>query len=122
MTDFDKFREAAEEIKLDDLQKQKILEACKGKKRRRINYPALAAVAACLIITVAVFSPGFYLKAGAPADTAENEAAAEDFFLADEDVNYYSAQSSNLSGSGDLKSDTEYVVEDWAWSIFDAEG
>lgn len=122
MTGFDKFREAAEEIKLDDLQKQKILEACKGKKRRRINYTVLAAAAACLVITVAVFSPGFYLKAGAPADMAENEAAAEDFFLADQDVNYYSAQSSNLSGSGDLKSDTEYVVEDWAWSIFDAEG
>lgn len=122
MTGFDKFREAAEEIKLDDLQKQKILEACKGKKRRRINYTVIAAAAACLVITVAVFSPGFYLKAGAPADMAENEAAAENYYLADEDINYYSAQSGNLSGSGDLKSDTAYIVEDWAWSIFDAEG
>ncbi|MBR5562220.1 MAG: hypothetical protein IKW12_03630 [Clostridia bacterium] len=122
MTEFDKFREAAEEIKLDDLQKQKILEACKGKKRRRINYTALAAAAACLVITVAVFSPGFYLKAGAPADMAENEAAAEDIFLADQDVNYYSAQSDSLSGGADLKNDTALIVEDWAWSIFDAEG
>lgn len=122
MTEFDKLREAAEEIKLDDLQKQKILEACKGKKRRRINYPVLAAAAACLVITVAVFSPGFYLKAGAPADMAENEAAAEDIFLADQDVNYYSAQSDNLSDGADLKNDTAHIVEDWAWSIFDAEG
>ena len=122
MTNFDKLKEAAEEIKLDDLQKQKILEACKGKKRRKINYTALAAAAACLVITVAVFSPGFLMKAGAPADMAENEAAAEDIFLADQDVNYYSAQSDNLSGGADLKNDTALIVEDWAWSIFDAEG
>lgn len=125
MTDFDKFREAAEEIKLDDLQKQRILDACKGKKRRRINYPALAAAAACLVITVAVFSPGFYLKAGAPADTAENEAAAEDFILADRESPFYSeqkAESGNLSGSGDLKDAAGYVVEEWGRVVFDAEG
>ena len=57
MADFDKLREAAEEIKLDDLQKQRILEACKGKKRRKVNYAALATVAAMRVITVAVFSP-----------------------------------------------------------------
>ncbi len=125
MTDFDKLREAAEEIKLGDLQKQKILEVCKGKKRRRINYPALAAVAACLVITVAVFSPGFYLKAGAPADMAENEAAAEDFILADQESPFYSeqkAESGNLSGSGDLKDAGGYVAEEWGRIVFDAEG
>ncbi len=61
MTGLDKLKDAAEEIKLDDLQKQKILEACKGKKRRRINYAALAAAAAMLVITVAVFSPAFLM-------------------------------------------------------------
>ncbi len=99
MTEFDKLKDAAEEIKLDDLQKQKILEACKGKKRRRINYTALAAAAAMLVITVAVFSPGFLMKAGAPAGMMENEAAAEDIIIADGDYDLFSDSSAQISNS-----------------------
>lgn len=125
MTDFDKLREAAEEIKLDDLQKQKILEACKGKKRRKINYAALAAVAAVLVVTVVLFSPGFLMKAGAPADSAENEAAAEDFYFADEDIKNYSAdvysQSAN-SSVGENGKFTYTVDECTSVIFFDADG
>lgn len=121
MTDFDKLREAAEEIKLDDLQKQRILEACKGKKRRRINYTALATVAAVLVITVAVFSPGFLMQAKM-ADTAENEAAVEDF-IADQEINFYSdkvySQNSGNSENGDGK--YTYTVNEHAQTVFDAD-
>lgn len=105
MTDFDKLREAAEEIKLDDLQKQKILEACKDKKRKKINYAAIAAAAAVLGVAVGLFSPGFLMKAGAPVDMAENEAAVEDFFLADEEINLVSDVYTQYSASenGDAK-------------------
>ena len=125
MTDFDKLKEAAEEIKLDDLQKQKILEACKGKKRRKINYTALAAAAACLVITVAVFSPGFLMKAGAPADMAENEAVAEDMLVADEELKYFSDSSAQLNGSqnqenGDIN--YSYTADGHKNPVFDADG
>lgn len=125
MTEFDKLKEAAEEIKLDDLQKQKILEACKGKKRRKINYTALAAAAAMLVITVAVFSPGFLLKAGAPADMAENAAAVEDMFVADKDYGLFSDNSAQLNNSpnsenGDSK--YTYTAAEYTQVIFDADG
>ncbi len=123
MTEFDKIKEAAEEIKLDDLQKQKILEACKDKKRRKINYAALAAAAAMLVITVAVFSPGFLLKAGAPADMAENEAAAEDMIVADEDFDFFSDSSAQKSDSLNAENgDGKYVytANEYTQVIFDA--
>lgn len=128
MNDFDKLREAAEEIKLDDLQKQKILEACKGKKRRRINYAAIAGIAAMLVISFAVFSPGFLMQAKM-ADTAENEAAIEDYFLADQDNDsLYSdklfSQNSSVSGNGSEPEAGEVftVTDECTQIIFDAEG
>lgn len=123
MTEFDKLREAAEEIKLDDLQKQKILDACKNKKRRRINYTAIGAVAAVLVITVVAFSPGFYLKAGAPADMMENEAAAEDYLVADQDGNFYSDEKSQHQISGGSENGSySYTVDGYKCVIFDADG
>lgn len=121
MTDFDKIKEAAEEIKLDDLQKQKILKACKGKKRRKINYTAIAAAAAMLVITVAVFSPGFLMKAGAPADMAENEAVAEDMFAADEDYDLFSdsIQSQNSASSENGNGKYTYTAGEYTQIIFD---
>ncbi len=125
MTDFDKLREAAEEIKLDDLQKQRILEACKGKKRKKINYAALATVAAVLVITVVVFSPGFLLKAGAPADNAANEMEAEDFYYtADEDIKYYSdtvcSQNSGSAAKGEENG--SYTAGGYTQLVFNAKG
>lgn len=123
MTDFDKLREAAEEIKLDDLQRQRILEACKGRKRRKINYTAVAGIAAVLVITVAVFSPGFLFRAKM-ADTAENEAAVEDYYFADQDVGMLAdgafSQNSANDENGDQK--TEYTVDECTQVLFDAEG
>ncbi|MBQ2903135.1 MAG: hypothetical protein IJE48_01925 [Clostridia bacterium] len=111
MTDFDKLREAAEEIKLDDLQKQRILEACKGKKRRRINYTAVAGIAAALIVTVVVFSPGFLMKAK-EADSAVNEAAVEDYHAADQEMQVIlsdGAYSQHSAESGNGSADNKYA-------------
>lgn len=127
MTDFDKLREAAEEIKLDDLQKQRILEACKGKKRRKINYTAVAGVAAVLVVTLAVFSPGFFFRAK-EADSAANEAAPENYYAADQEAtdengllydNVYSQHSASV-GNGDGK--YAYTVDECTQLIFSAEG
>lgn len=126
MNDFDKFREAAEEIKLDDLQKQRILEACKGRKRRKINYTAVAGIAAVLVISFAVFSPGFLMRAGM-ADKAANEAVPENYYAADQDVaeedvllydEVYSQYSAS-GGNGDGK--YTYTVDECTQIIFDAE-
>ncbi len=68
MNDYYKLKQAAEEIKLDDLQKQKILNACQGKKRRKIRYPAIASAAVIIIVVAVLVSPGFILRAGSPAD------------------------------------------------------
>lgn len=125
MNDFDKFREAAEEIKLDDLQKQRILEACKGRKRRKINYTAVAGIAAVLVISFAVFSPGFLMRAK-EADVMSNEAVAEDYYAADQEAadengflydNAYS-QNSLCGGKGDGK--YTYTVNECTQIIFDA--
>ena len=115
-------KDAAEEIKLDDLQKQKILESCKGKKRKKINYSALAAAAAMLVITVAVFSPGFLLKAG--SDMQENAVAEEDMFVADEDFNLFADNESQIiisqnSENGDSK--YTYTADEYTHSVFDSE-
>ncbi len=125
MTEFDKIKEAAEEIKLDDLQKHEILEVCKGKKRKKVNYSVIAAAAAMLVITVAVFSPGFLLKAGAPADMMENEAVVEDTLGADEDSDLFSdvkAQVSDSLNSENGSSKYSYTADEVTQVIFDAEG
>lgn len=124
MTDFDKLREAAEEIKLDDLQKQRILEACKNKKRKKINYTAIAAVAAVLVITVAVFSPGFLMKAGAPMEMMKNDSAAENVILADREPNLFSdseVQLENSIHSADENGNYK-IADECTQIIFDAEG
>ena len=124
MTEFDKFKEAVQEIKLDDLQKQKILAACKNKKRRKINYTALAAVAAMLVITVAVFSPGFLMKAGAPMEKADNYFAEEDMIAAGDSDNLFSDSSAHLSDSiaSGIENGNYKVVDEFTQVVFDAEG
>lgn len=118
MTEFEKIKDAAEEIKLDDLQKQKILEACKGKKRRKTNFAALAATAAILIISVAVFSPGFLMKAG--SDMAQNEAAADDMIVEEEAFDILCDEDVKVNYSASSNGETKYYITDeYTQSLFD---
>ncbi len=83
--DFDKIKPAVEEITLTDLQRQKILSACKDKKKK-FNYKPLVAVAAAFVIVVIMAAPGFLIKAGMSTkedgmvNTFADMEAAEDYF------------------------------------------
>ena len=82
--DFEKLKFAAEEIKLSDSEKQKLIDVCEAsktlKKKKRF-VPAIVAAAAALVLVL--FSPGFLFQAKM-ADSAEQENAAADYeFLAD---------------------------------------
>lgn len=53
--DFDKIKPAVEEIRLSGKQKEDILNACKGKKKK-FNFKPLATVAAVLVLTFGFFT------------------------------------------------------------------
>lgn len=91
--DFDKIRPAVEEIALDDIQKARILNACKSKKRK-FNYKPLVGIAAAVAITVALFSPGFLFRASKSSENMEADSAE------------------NGKGSYELYADQEIAVDD----------
>ena len=68
--DFDKIRPAVEEIALDDIQKAKILDSCKNKKRKFNYKPIVGIVASAAAITLVLASPGFLFRATKADDTA----------------------------------------------------
>ncbi|MEE1012572.1 MAG: hypothetical protein U0L11_11135, partial [Acutalibacteraceae bacterium] len=72
--DFDKIRPAVEEIALDDIQKAKILNSCKNKKRKFNYKPIVGIVASAAVITLVLASPGFLFRA------SEADESPEDFF------------------------------------------
>ncbi len=87
--DFDKIKPAVEEIALDDIQKAKILNSCKNKKRKSKLMPLSGIAAAAAVITVVLASPGFLFRASAPDKNAADSAAGvkEEYDLyAEEDV------------------------------------
>lgn len=72
--DFDKIKPAVEGIELSDKQKEDILNACKGRKRK-FNYKPLATVAAVLAITLVYFGmTGNLFGAKMANDTGDNYA------------------------------------------------
>lgn len=108
--DFSKIKPAVEEISLTEEQKEQIINACNGKKRK-FNYMPLVAAAAAITIVVALFSPGFLFRSKT-ADSAENvkqENFAEDYgYLADGDIYYYSEN----SGAGDMPAQDVCIFAD----------
>ncbi len=71
--DFEKIKPAVEEIQLSEIQQEKILEACKKRKRKSFNYKLWIPVAAAAMFAVVIFSPGFIFR----ASEADNMAAPE---------------------------------------------
>lgn len=87
--DFDKIKPAVEEIALNDIQKAKILNSCKNKKRKSKLRPLSGIAAAAAVITVVLASPGFLFRASAPDKNAADSASGvkEEYDLyAKEDV------------------------------------
>jgi len=68
--DFDKIRPAVEEIALDDIQKARILNACKNQKRKFNYKPIVGIVASAAAITLVLASPGFLFRAEKANDAA----------------------------------------------------
>ncbi len=101
--DFDKIKPAAEEISLNDIQKESILAACREAKRKKINYRLWIPVAAAAMFAVVLISPGFLFRAKS-SDSAENLNNSPfadqklEFYAADQEV--FDAESGN--GSDDL--------------------
>ena len=81
--DFDKIRPAVESIELSDKQKEDILNACKGRKRK-FNYKPLATVAAVIVVTLVCFGLNGNLFGAKLADEAENAALSDIYYTADD--------------------------------------
>lgn len=86
--DFDRIRSAAQEIKLSDSEKLKMLEVCenaKTEKKKNRHIPAIVAAAAAVVLVL--FSPGFLFRASMKdAESMENMAADDYDYLADQFV------------------------------------
>lgn len=80
--DFEKIKSAAEEIKLSDSEKQRLIDVCEASKmlkKKKRYVPAIVAAAAVLVLVF--FSPGFLFQAKmADAAPQENEAADYEYF------------------------------------------
>ncbi len=119
MTEFDNLKVAAEEIKLDDLQKQRILEACESQKRKRMNPRVLTAVAAVFIVATVLFSPTvFHVMFPAKSENGSVNMAPDEEFLGTGDGNsadyYYAADELKDSEIAQVESMTalNYIVFD----------
>lgn len=87
--DFDKIKPAVESIQLSETQKEDILNACKGKKRK-FNYKPLATVAAVIVITLVCYGLNGTLFGAKMADKAENASMEGSYvYTADEDADIY---------------------------------
>lgn len=75
--DFDKIKPAVEEITLSEIQKERILEECRKKKRKKFNYKLWVPIAAAAMFAVVLFSPGFLFRAK-NSDSLSAEIALQD--------------------------------------------
>lgn len=101
--DFDKIRPAVESIELSEKQKEDIINACKGRKRK-FNYKPLATVAAVIVVTLVCYGLNGTLFGAKMADEAENAVMSDIHYTADEDVDFYS------SALGDMNAGDKLVV------------
>lgn len=87
--DFEKIKSAAEEIKLSDSEKQKLIDVCEASKtlKKKNRYvPAIVAAAAALVLVF--FSPGFLFQAKMEGAAPQENAAVDYEFFADSAENY----------------------------------
>lgn len=135
--DFDKIKPAAEEISLDELQKERILAACRKTKRKKNNYKIWIPVAAAAVFAVVLISPGFIFRAKSSNDAAESfnnspladqeigfDAAEQEIFDAESGNGfYYSAtlSSASLFGSNGYRRIYSIIPEQFTWLVDSAE-
>ena len=131
--DFDKIKPAAEEICLDELQKERILAACRQTKRKKSGYKIWIPVAAAAVFAVVLISPGFIFRAKSSNDAAENlnnspladqkiefDAAEQEIFDTESGNGfYYSAtlSSASLFSSNGFRKIYSIIPEQFAWLV-----
>ena len=136
--DFEKIRPAVEEIKLNEIQQERIIEACENHKKKSFNYKLWIPVAAAAVVTLVIFSPGFIFRASKSADNMEmespesgngfyyNYAADEDMFvvedyLADGAVSVQSqtvtVEVKSLFNSGVYRKIYSVIPSQFAWLV-----
>lgn len=89
--DFEKLKSAAEEIKLSDSEKEKLIAVCEASKtqKKKSRYVPAAIVAAAAMFIIVLFSPGFLFQAKMADSAAPQENAAADYeYLADSAEQY----------------------------------
>lgn len=93
--DFEKIKTAAEEIKLSDSEKEKMILLCEESKKakKKNRFVPVAAAAAVAVFAFVIFSPGFLLKA---SEADKNFAPQED--AAVNDYEYLADSADNASG------------------------
>lgn len=114
--DFDKIKPAAEEISLNDIQKESILAACRKAKRKKFNYKLWIPVAAAAMFAVVLISPGFLFRAKSEDSAAlDNKNFAvqyeADFFADQEIFDTESGNSGVIQYSASLSSATLFRHE-----------
>lgn len=102
---FEKLKSAAEEIKLSDSEKQKLIDVCEASKtlkKKKISVPAIVAAAAAVVLVL--FSPGFLFQAKMADSAAPEENAAADYdMFADEFIEEDGLGSVNMQSGTTLK-------------------
>lgn len=117
--DFDKIKPAAEEISLDDIQKERILAACRNAKRKKFNYKLWIPVAAAAVFAVVLVSPGFIFRAKS-SDAAENLNKSP---LADQKIEFYADDQELFDmESGNGNADLHYSTSFSPSTLFNRSG
>ncbi len=105
---FERLSRAEVMLTLNEEEKKRLISACQTEKpKKKTNYKRIAVAAAVLILTVAVFSPGFFLRAGM-SDSAANEKGSYEEFC-DEIAPQESFDDALFSASGTLTATYRFI-------------
>lgn len=132
--DFEKIKPAVEEIRLSEIQRERIIGACEKQKKKGFNYKLWIPVAAAVFVVV-ICSPGFIFRAGSKAAdmaapengkgfynyAADDEEYVAEIYLADGAV---SAQSQSVTvevkrlfNSGVYRKIYSVIPSQFAWLV-----
>lgn len=96
--DFERIKPAAEEIKLSEIQQERIINACENHKKKKFNYKLWIPVAAALFVVI--FSPGFIFKAGSKANDMAAPENGKGFYNYAADEEEYIVENYLADGNG----------------------
>lgn len=132
--DFEKIKPAVEEIKLSEIQQERIIAVCEKNKKKGFNYKLWIPVAAAVFVVI--FSPGFIFRAGSKSadmdapengkgfyynDAAEQEVYVVEDYLADGVISVQNQSSSvetkALFNSGVYRKIYSVIPSQFVWLV-----